>query len=88
MYFCSHFHSQSVIEATESDTRLRLVEEMIDKHVLTDACLEHLAQFVAQPSERLGLYETQNWSQLSRTATAGILENSREVQYNVLYKKQ
>ncbi len=56
---------------------------MLEKHVLTDSCLQHLADFVKSPSEerafRLNLYESKSWNQLTRSAsTSGILENSRE----------
>ena len=56
---------------------------MLEKHVLTDACLQHLADFVKSPSEerafRLNLYESRSWNRLTRSATtSGILGNSRE----------
>ena len=66
-------------DGTEVLKRLQLAEEMLDRHVLTDECLSHLATFSGLPSERMKMYEEKNWTQLSLGATCGILENSRQV---------
>lgn len=52
---------------------------MLDRHVLTEECLDYLAGFAGQSSERMSLYLDGNWKQLSLSATCGILENSRLV---------
>ena len=52
---------------------------MMQQHVLTDACLQHLAAFVAQPSERKRLYEEKDWKKLSQSSAVGIFEKSKQV---------
>ncbi|XP_046441597.1 uncharacterized protein LOC124192399 isoform X2 [Daphnia pulex] len=81
----SDSEEETVVESEEELSRRReIVNTMLEKHVLTDSCLQHLADFVESPSEerafRLNLYESKSWIQLTRSATtSGILENSREL---------
>lgn len=60
---------------------IQIVEKLVNEHVLTHECLEHLARYVKRPSERMKLYEAQKWSRLSQLATSGILENSQKVRH-------
>lgn len=52
---------------------------MLDQHILTDECLDHLASFDTRSSNRLKLYEERKFKDLSLIATCGILENFRDV---------
>uniref|UniRef100_A0A0P5ER51 Uncharacterized protein n=1 Tax=Daphnia magna TaxID=35525 RepID=A0A0P5ER51_9CRUS len=75
---------EAVLDASESEKGRQIVDIMLEQHVLTDSCLQHLADFVTSPSEeqafRVNLYKSQNWQRLTQSATtSGILGNSREL---------
>ncbi|KAI9562358.1 hypothetical protein GHT06_013323 [Daphnia sinensis] len=75
---------EAVLDASESDRGRQIVDIMLEQHVMTDSCLQHLADFVTSPSEeqafRVNLYNSQNWQRLTQSATtSGILGNSREL---------
>lgn len=82
--FLRFVSQQAVLDASESEKGRQIVDIMLEQHVLTDSCLQHLADFVTSPSEeqafRVNLYKSQNWQRLTQSATtSGILGNSREV---------
>ena len=52
---------------------------MLDQHIFTDECLDHLASFDIRSSNRLKLYKERKFKDLSLIATCGILENFRDV---------
>jgi len=59
--------------------KVEIVSRMMEEHLLTDACLQHLAAFVDQPSERLTLYHEKNFTKLSQSSVVGIFEKSKNV---------
>jgi hypothetical protein len=83
--FASNFSCRVYVKESEEDNelhwKLEIVGRMMEEHLLTDACLQHLAAFVAQPSERLTLYHEKNFTKLSQSSAVGILEKSKKVQY-------
>ncbi|XP_057364754.2 enolase-phosphatase E1-like [Daphnia carinata] len=73
-----------VLDTSESGRGRQIVDIMLEEHVLTDSCLQHLAGCVTAPSQeqafRVNLYNSQSWQRLTQSATtSGILGNSREL---------
>ena len=75
---CTHIKEDEEDKAQQ--WKLEIVSRMMEEHLLTDACLQHLAAFVAQPSERLTLYHEKNFTKLSHSSAVGIFEKSKKVQ--------
>ena len=77
----NYLRLQEADSQDELNKRLKTVEEMIDKHILTDECLNYLKEYVTIPSEALHLYRQRKWSKLSLISTVGIFENSKTVTF-------
>ena len=66
-------------EDIQDDDNFNRLSKIIERHVLNDACLEHLRHFVTLSSPAMELYHQQKWSALSVNATSGIIRQSHQV---------
>lgn len=65
----------------ELQKKLQLVQDILEEHVLTDSCLNHLKEYVNAPSDAIELYRQRKWKQLSLISTVGIFEKSKTVRF-------
>ena len=63
----------------ESKKKLKIVQEIIEEHVLTESCLNHLKEYANSSSDAIELYRQRKWKQLSLISTVGIFEKSKDV---------